>query len=136
MFKPVPYEKLNPRQQENYNFHKVAARLANYGFNCLRLTDDWQGADFIACLIDGETFLKVQLKGRLTVDPKYLGKSVFIAFLDGTDCFVYPHDEFLESWMEKQGKPGGKGWEKTGRRNWRITPAWARKLLADYRIEA
>ena len=135
MLKPVPYEKLNPRQQENFNFHKVAARLANYGFNCLRLTDDWQGADFIACHINGESFLKVQLKGRLTVDRKYLGKSIFIAFLDGTDCFVYPHDEFLESWMEKRGKPGGKEWEKTGRRGWSKTPAWARNLLADYRIE-
>lgn len=135
MFKPVTYEKLNPRQQENYNFHKVAARLANYGFNCLRLTDDWQGADFIACHIDGETFLKVQLKGRLVVDRKYLGKGIFIAFLDGPDCFVYPHDKFLRSWMEDRGKPGGKGWGENGRRSWRRTPAWARKLLADYRIE-
>lgn len=63
MFLRVAYGKLNARQKESYNFQKVAARMADNGFNCLRLTDDWQGADFIACHIDGETFLKVQLKG-------------------------------------------------------------------------
>ena len=68
MFKPVPYADLNSRQKENHNFQKVAARLADYGYNCLRLTDDWQGADFMACHVDGETILKVQLKGRLTID--------------------------------------------------------------------
>lgn len=136
MLKLVSYETLNSRQKENYNFHKVAARLANYGYNCLRLTDDWQGADFIACHIDGESFLKVQLKGRLTVDRKYFGKNIFIAFLDGTDCFVYPHDRFLKRWMEERGEPGGKGWVETGLRSWKTTPAWARELLAKYRIEA
>ena len=44
-FELIPYTDLNSRQKENYNFHKVAARMADYGFNCLRLTDDWQGAD-------------------------------------------------------------------------------------------
>lgn len=135
--RPLSYP-LKPRQRENYNFHKVAARLADYGFNCLRLTDDWQGADFIACHLDGETFLKVQLKGRLTVDRKYCGKKIYIAFLDRIDrtnvCFIYPHDKFLDSWMEKRGRPGGKGWEETGRRSWSKTPDWARELLAEYRI--
>ena len=49
--KKIPYKDLNSRQKENYNFQKVAGELADYGFNCLRLTDDWQGADFIACHI-------------------------------------------------------------------------------------
>ncbi|MCS4510791.1 hypothetical protein [Xylophilus ampelinus] len=63
MFQRIEYEQLNSRQKENFNFQKVAAHLADYGFDCLRLSDDWQGADFIACHIDGETFLKVQLEG-------------------------------------------------------------------------
>ncbi len=92
MFQLVAYGDLNSRQQENYNFQKVAARLADYGFNCLRLTDDWQGADFIACHIDGETFLKVQLKTRLTIDKKYIGKELLIAFLEDENCYIYKHD--------------------------------------------
>lgn len=41
----------------------AAAHLADYGFNCLRLSDDWQGADFIACHIDGNKFLKGATQG-------------------------------------------------------------------------
>ena len=46
--KKIKYNELNPRQKENYNFHKVASALAEYGYNSMRLNDDWQGADFIA----------------------------------------------------------------------------------------
>lgn len=74
------YQHLNSRQKENYNFHKVAAVLADYGYNSLRLTDDFEGADFIALHKDGEQFLKVQLKGRLTFAKKYLNKGIYIAF--------------------------------------------------------
>lgn len=56
-FKRVPYESLNARQRKNYNFQKVASRLADYGFNCLRLSDDWNGADFIAFLSDDACFV-------------------------------------------------------------------------------
>ncbi len=133
-FERVPYKALNSRQKENCNFQKIAARLAGYGFNCLRLSDDWQGADFIACHIDGKTFLKVQLKGRLFVDRKYQGKDIYIAFLHRDDCYVYPHDEFLEE-AEKLGKLGGcKSWDERGMYNWPSPRAWARELLADYRI--
>jgi|TARA_B110000240_G_C13309125_1_gene371946 hypothetical protein len=54
--------------------------LADYGYNSLRLNDDWQGADFIA--VNGDNMLKVQLKGRFTVDKKYIGKSILIAFIE------------------------------------------------------
>ena len=53
----IKYEDLNARQQENYNFLKISAVLADYGFMTLRLSSDWQGADFIAQNNDG-TFLK------------------------------------------------------------------------------
>ena len=75
-FSHIKYESLNARQQEDYNFQKVSAVLADYGFVTMRLNSDWQGADFIAQHIDGFTFLKVQLKGRLTVDLKYKDKDI------------------------------------------------------------
>ena len=56
-FKKILYSKLNARQQENYNYQKASAILADYGFNTLRLSDDWQGADFIAIHINGKDFL-------------------------------------------------------------------------------
>ena len=61
----------------------------------MRLSDDWQGADFIAQHIDGETFLKVQLKGRLTFSKKYMDKDLYIAFFENPDWYLFPHDEVL-----------------------------------------
>lgn len=72
----IDYSRLNSRQKENFNFQKVSAVLADYGFVTLRLSDDWQSADFIAQHIDGVTFLRVQLKGRLTFERKYQGKGL------------------------------------------------------------
>ena len=97
MFKRVTKSALNARQRENYNFSKISAKLADYGFNCLRLSDDWKGADFIACHVNNNTFLKVQLKGRLTIAKKYCGKSIFIAFPHSDSWYVYPHDKFLNA---------------------------------------
>jgi hypothetical protein len=48
ILKKVLYSRLNARQKENFNFQKVSAILADYGFVTLWLSDDWQGADFIA----------------------------------------------------------------------------------------
>ncbi len=76
VFQHVDYAALNSRQRENYNFQKVSAVLADYGFTTMRLSSDWKGADFIADHVNGEVFLKVQLKGVLTADAKYQGKDI------------------------------------------------------------
>lgn len=135
MFAQVPYSQLNSRQQENYNFQKVAARMADYGFNCLRLSDDWQGADFIACHIDGQTFLKVQLKGRLCLDKKYIGKGIHIAFLRGADCYVYPHDALLDLVLANGAMNAESGrWRDHGQRHWPQPPVWGIAFLANYKL--
>ncbi len=134
-FARVAYGQLNARQQENFNYHKVAARMADYGFNCLRLTDDWQGADFIACHVDGQTFLKVQLKGRLCLDKKYIGKDIHIAFVRGEDCFVYPHDELLAT-VRASGALNEESarWSEHGQRHWPQPPVWGISFLASYKL--
>ena len=64
-FTKIDPKKLNPREKENYNFLKVSAVLADYGFVTMRLSSDWQGADFIAQHLDGETFLRVRPKSLI-----------------------------------------------------------------------
>ena len=59
--KQVTYAALSSKAQENFNFHKVATVLADYGNNSVRLTKV-QWADFLAVHIDG-SIPKVQLKG-------------------------------------------------------------------------
>ena len=97
----VEYENLNARQKENFNFQKVSSVLADFGYTTLRLSDDWQGADFIAQDKDGTTFLKVQLKGRLTFAEKYRGKEIFVCFRDKSDWYLFDHDSLLEMALEK-----------------------------------
>ena len=67
--KHIDPKKLLPRQKENYNFQKMAGLLADYGFNCIRLTDDWKGADFLAVHINGKTLLRVPLWDGCTPKP-------------------------------------------------------------------
>ena len=91
--KKINYDKLNARQKENYNYHKVASALADYGYDCMRLNNDWEGADFIA--VKGDDMIKVQLKGRLTVDKKYLNKDLYIAFIEVDKVKLYKHDDIV-----------------------------------------
>ena len=119
-FETIAYKDLNSRQKENYNFQKVSAVLADYGFVTLRLSDDWQGADFIAIHVTGEYFLKVQLKGRLTVDKKYEKKDIWICFdhRDTDIWYLVLHDAAL-SWAIEHMKIGDtKSWKERGVYHW------------------
>jgi len=106
----IKYEDLNSKAQEMFNFQKVSAKIADYGFTTMWLNNDWQGADFLAVHADGCTFLKVQLKGRLSFNKKYMGKRIYICFIFGFDTYLYPHDLILSEiehrisdkvWLEK-----------------------------------
>ena len=93
----ISYSELNSRQKEIYNFQKAAALLADYGFNCLKLSDDWQGADFLAYHKDGDDTLRVQLKSRLHIAKKYLGKDLYMCFPLHQRWYLVAHDELVES---------------------------------------
>jgi hypothetical protein len=133
MFQKIAYEQLNSRQQENYNFQKVAAHLADYGYNCLRLSDDWQGADFIACHVDG-SFLRVQLKGRLNVDKKYSDKDLHIAFCDMGTWYLYPHDEVMKLFLAQGLMAGSKSWDEGGGYSWPSLTVQIKALMQKYAI--
>src|SRR5687767_7743842 len=96
----VDYSKMNARQQENYNFHVVSGVLAEYGFVSFRLSNDWLGADFIAHHNDGETFIKVQLKGRFTLAVRYIGKNIYIVFPNNGEWYMFPHDAVYSEYAE------------------------------------
>lgn len=130
----IKYSELNSRQKENYNFQKVAGELADYGYNCLRLNDDWQGADFLAVHVNGDDVLKVQLKGRFTIDQKYVGKDIFIAFLDDDDCYLYPHDEVLTHVLSLDKINNSKSWKQSQAYSWPYLSKWAKQLLTEYKI--
>lgn len=114
--KKIEYKELNSKQQESYNFQKVSGLLADYGFTTIRLSDDWQGADFIAQHKSGE-FLKVQLKGRLTVDKNYQNKDIWMCFKHQQKWYICQHDELLK--IVESGIMNTKSWDKVdGKYSW------------------
>ena len=118
-FQPIDPKHLNGRQKEIYNFQKAAGILADYGFNCIKLTDDWLGADFLAYRFDRKTTLRVQLKSRVTIDQKYMGQDLWMNFQAGGTWYLIPHDILVEivggttnwlntrSWIERGSYSSG-----------------------------
>lgn len=114
-FEHIRYDTLNARQKELFNFQKLAATLADYGFNCIKLADDWQGADFLAYHFDGTVTLRIQLKSRVTIQKKYLEKNIWMAFPHQGFWYLIEHDQLVvkakehtnwlqsPSWQEKNG---------------------------------
>ncbi len=134
MLSKITYKELNSRQKENYNFHKVAAVLATYGFNSIWLNDDYQGADFLAIHIDDSTILKVQLKGRFTLDRKYNNKNIYIAFNHIDQWYLYPHDELQEKILKKGMLKGTSSWEVNGLYTFKKVTGVIGNLLDLYKI--
>jgi hypothetical protein len=110
----IEYSDLNAKQKEVFNFQKVAGELADFGFNCIKLADDWQGADFLAYHKDGTNTLKVQLKSRLLIAKKYVGKELFMAFPIRVHWYLIEHERLIEiigkttSWLDSPS------WQKEG----------------------
>lgn len=136
MFQKVSYESLNSRQRENFNFQKVSALLADYGFVTMRLSDDWNGADFIASNIDG-TFLRVQLKSRWGIYRKYEGKELWIAFPSDGVWYLIKHDEMVETTKALTKATRSESWLKpNGSYTNTSIPSRLREALAVYQLGA
>jgi hypothetical protein len=134
--KRISYKALKPRQQEGYNFQKVSAVLADFGYVTIRLTNDWCGADFIAQHFDGISFLKVQLKGRLTFSKKYYGQNLFICFREANQWFLYPHDEVLEKILNIGLLAGTDSWDIKGGYDFPYLTPGLKTMLEPYRLDA
>ena len=122
-FRKVQYRELNAKQKENFNFQIVSALLAEYGYMTLRLSSDWEGADFIAQHVNGVTFLKVQLKGRFTIDKKYLGKGLAICFPHCDDWYMCPHDELMTESLKSTNIGETDSWKIEGNYHAKKMPA-------------
>jgi hypothetical protein len=129
MLEKIDYRRLNSRQKENYNFQKASGILADYGFTTIRLSDDWNGADFIAQHAKGKPVLRVQLKGRLDVRKKYEGKKLWLCFPAGDGWYLCPHDRVL-GFLKKSTKiRRSESWRKRGGYSWPRLPTHLKDFL-------
>ena len=116
----VSYDDLNARQKEIYNFQKLSGLLADYGFNCIKLTDDWQGADFLAYHKDDDVTLKIQLKAGLSIAEKYIGKGLYVSFPVRTTSgmartwYLISHDELVAIMGRNSNWLNTKSWIEEG----------------------
>jgi hypothetical protein len=133
-FERIRYDLLNARQKEAFNFQKVSAVLADYGFITILLSSDWAGADFIALHLDGTT-RKVQLKGRFTIDKMYLKQDLYICFRDGEQWFIYSHDELVDKVLATSSIAATESWMTGGGYSFPGLSVKLRELLQPYRIE-
>ena len=120
------YNELNSRQKENMNFHRVAYELSKYGYNSMRLNDDYQGADFISIHPDGE-ILKVQLKSRFTLSKKYIGKDLYIAFIEDDEAKIFAHDKAIP--LLKGSTLKTDSWANSGAYSWGKTPLYFEEII-------
>ena len=132
----IEYSALNSRQKENYNYQKIAGVLADYGFITHRLSDDWNGADFIAQHLDGVRFLKVQLKGRLCFYKKYLEHDIWMAFPTSRGWYLYPHDTVLELVASQTNIQNTDSWITGGAYSFPVMSTALAETLAPYLIAA
>jgi len=130
------YSRLNGKQQEIYNFQKVAGVLADWGFNCIKLADDWQGADFIAHRKNPDMTLFVQLKGRPDIQKKYLGKHLHIAFPIGSDWYLVDHDDLVNLVGANSNALNTDSWLIGGAFNWPAPPPkWLVTVLEPFKLQ-
>jgi len=94
----VPYKKLSGKAKETYNFQKVSAMLVDYGFATNWLNVDFESADFIAAHFNGVDIIKVQLKSRITISKKYMGKGkdIYICFPLGDSFCLVSHNKLVQ----------------------------------------
>ena len=130
-FNKIIYKNLNAKSKEIYNFQKVSAVLAEYGFCTMWLNNDWESADFIAVHLKNEKYIKVQLKARFSFSEKYKGKNIYICFREDGETYLYPHDDVLNKVIDKISD---KTWVTHKRWSTNKLSKSYKKLLEPYKI--
>ena len=139
----INYESLKTtKQKEIYNFQKVSAVFADYGYSVTPLRDDAEFADFVAVPFIRDEITKplwVQLKSGYTAWGKYLNKDLYICFFDrnSNTWYLYPHDE-LYTKLESELRERAKDWDKEHKYETAkptSVPSFAKEVLDIYKID-
>ena len=134
-FNKINYFELSAKQKEVFNFQKISSKLADYGFKTIKLSDDWNGADFIAQHFKKDEFYKIQLKGRLTFDKKYSDKALWICFRNEENIYLYPHDELLNKLLNHGLMKNTKSWDIEGGYSFPSISKQIIEILMEYKLE-
>ena len=109
--------------------------MADFGFKTIKLADDWNGADFIAQHFNKDEFLKIQLKGRLTFDKKYIKKDLWVCFRSDDIIYLYPHDELLEKLLKHGLMKNTESWDVKGGYSYPSLSKQLVQIIKEYKLE-
>ena len=91
----------------------LSSLLLLQGYNVfLPVTD--QGIDFIIHRECDDALRLVQQKSRWTIDRKYLGRAIWVAFLSREVWYMAPHDEMVELERRKETTLETRSWRDNG----------------------
>jgi hypothetical protein len=97
--------------REVINRNTVASLALEQGFNVFLPVYDG-GVDFILYRESDGDLRKVQLKSRWTIDRKYFGRDIWIAFPIADDWYLMRHDEMVAN--AEPGIIGSASWRNDG----------------------
>jgi hypothetical protein len=98
--------------REVINRNTVVSLALEQGFNAYLPVYDG-GVDFILHREEDGLTRHVQLKGRWTINKKYIGRNIWVAFPSGSDWYLAPHDELVDL-AEAQGFTNTDAWVASG----------------------
>ena len=90
--------------------------------------------DFILYRESDGQLRKVQLKARWTIERKYIGRDIWIAFPAGEDWYLMPHDQMLAA-AETDGVTKTASWVESGAYSRPRLSAAVLAQCASYRFE-
>lgn len=119
----------------NKYYRELSEILANYDIASIEANIDYPDANFIARYKDGRIWNIVQ-KGRITIQKKYCGKDLYIAFPrnEGNPevWYILPHDTLIEIIEKNMGWLDTKSWIEQGYYNAKSVSKKLKEPLADY----
>jgi hypothetical protein len=127
------YMGFDSRSKEAFNTAQLGAVLARKEEYLLPLRFDSNGADVLAYNPATNRTRAIQIKARATVEGKYRGKELWIAFPHWVtdhqqDWYVVPHDRLEELW----GKT--RTWQKDAKFSANNPPKHLIAALLEYRV--
>lgn len=126
--------KLTAQAIERINTNALVAELMARGWNAYLPVYD-EGIDLLATQDDCARLLKIQLKSRWTIDKKYHGRDIHIAFREGDVWYLVPHDEAV-SMGNELGYCARASWTKGGQWSVGSMSAALLKMMAPYALDS
>lgn len=97
---------------EVINRNTIVSLALQQGFNAFLPVYDG-GIDFVLYRESDGALRKVQQKSRWTIDKKYVGRDIWVAFPIAGDWYLMPHDEMVAS-GEADGVTQTASWKDGG----------------------